>query len=1138
MQLFSRNTALVALSLGALTALGACGDNVTVPVAPDSPVVISITPPSATMNIGEKLNFAVQITGGSKTASPTLASCTSSNTAVATAAVSGSACAVTAVAAGNVTVTAAASTGGTAAASVSVAAPAAAISGLAVSPSAASVAVNQKVTIVPTVNKAAAAVAVAYTYASSAATIASVDASGVVTAVAPGVATITVTAAGTGTGFTATTLTGAATVTVTALPSGLTSLTVTPASMNLAIAGTGAIAASATQPSGASAATYTYASSATGVATVSATGVVTAVAAGSAVITVTATSAANTNFAAATLSSAVAVTVAPAPPAPSVAITYVNTPAGAAVDVNNVTGQIQVGTNIVTNGNNVSGLQLYACPVSQATCPTAAQTPVAQQTFGAGGASSGAVEFSVNTAAFAVASDWSASTVNFVNGQTRLVATLTSAGAAATSATVASSVMNFNNVDGWAARHTAPATTATTAGNPWYGGPAAAGRGSITIVPVTYTAGRSVNTATVAIASGATCGAAVTFATGTAKPWTITYGYTTAAGTVANAATNVICTGTSAAADHNVGAITAAIDNSNIAYPATATAADLKTTTAVTPAVVAPSAIRVDYAAPSNGAGYVPTGTLASDSWINSSYTFSSTAAEANVVDAGVGNAAAVYQYTTMPLAATPVWTTVTSGADIAESATDLSNGAYQFRYITSDKLGNANAASSVVAAGTNTFGVDKTVPLIRLTARTDADGTIYSTIPAAGTAADTLYSAEALDERSGFNATAASYSAAKTARATNTGRCWTGAAFAAAAGTIGTSMVTAPVCAFTATGASLDAPLAVDGYRPLNIPFRTVNTTIAGSGDGYYAVAARITDKAGNSTTATSRYILSNPTANTSVATSIATTALTSTYAAAFAGTATDLVETAGSGLRVNYGGADTFGYPATATSAVSFDNVVASTTAAVSNATPFTSGVTLYTNVEKTNGTDQDDGATVNSLTNVAGGIGFYTFGFGGIGSQSAALVSPLAVTGDAVAWGAKVPAMTTFAVVDGAASFNAPAGGLKARAVGGPGLLNAPFTRVDFYAVRGGINEYLGSSTTSFVADNGVSRVFTYTLNAPYANASTGFTSQLVCSTAASAVVGSACATAGATTIVAVGSTGTSGRVLMTRNYVPAN
>jgi hypothetical protein len=87
MQLFSRKKAILAVSLGALSVLGACGDDVTVPVPPDPVVTLSISPPSANMNIGESLSFAVQITGGSSTTPPTLASCTSSNTAVATAAV-------------------------------------------------------------------------------------------------------------------------------------------------------------------------------------------------------------------------------------------------------------------------------------------------------------------------------------------------------------------------------------------------------------------------------------------------------------------------------------------------------------------------------------------------------------------------------------------------------------------------------------------------------------------------------------------------------------------------------------------------------------------------------------------------------------------------------------------------------------------------------------------------------------------------------------------------------------------------------------------------------------------------------------------------------------------------------------------
>ena len=146
MQLFSRKRTLAALSLGALVALGACGDDVQLTEVP--PVeTVTITPPSANMNVGESLNFAVTITGGNATTPPTLTSCTSSNAAVATAAVTGSACRVTALTAGNITVTAQTSGNKVAAASVTVAAPAASINTLTVSPSSSSLAVNQTVTI-------------------------------------------------------------------------------------------------------------------------------------------------------------------------------------------------------------------------------------------------------------------------------------------------------------------------------------------------------------------------------------------------------------------------------------------------------------------------------------------------------------------------------------------------------------------------------------------------------------------------------------------------------------------------------------------------------------------------------------------------------------------------------------------------------------------------------------------------------------------------------------------------------------------------------------------------------------------------------------------------------------------------------
>jgi len=205
MQLFSRNKALAALSLGALAALGACGDDVTVPAPVNPPVQVTMSPSNANVSIGSFVDLAVAITGGAST--PTLASCATSNAAVATAAVQGgNAFRVTGVAAGSVSITATTSGGQTAGAAVTVNTPAPAIAGLALTPAAANLQVgsstNGSVTITanPT-TQANASVTLSRAFVSSNNAVATVTSAGVVTAVAPGQATITVTLTGSGTGL-------------------------------------------------------------------------------------------------------------------------------------------------------------------------------------------------------------------------------------------------------------------------------------------------------------------------------------------------------------------------------------------------------------------------------------------------------------------------------------------------------------------------------------------------------------------------------------------------------------------------------------------------------------------------------------------------------------------------------------------------------------------------------------------------------------------------------------------------------------------------------------------------------------------------------------------------------------------------
>jgi hypothetical protein len=927
----------------------------------------------------------------------------------------------------------------------------------------------------------------------------------VVTAVAPGIATITVNAAGTGTGFSATTLTGAATVTVSALPAGLTALTVTPSSVTLSQGGTTTVVANATQPSGAAAATFTYGTTAPAVATVSSAGVITAVGAGSAVITVTATSAANSNFGAATLSATVAVTVSPAAQVAITSITREGT--FFPVNVNEVTGQIEVTVNVATNGNVVSSAQLFACAVG-ATCPAAGQNPVAQQTFGAAGAASGNIVFNVNTAAFRVNSDWSAATVDFANGQQILIATVTTAGGTS-SATSNNTVLNFVNTDGFAARHTAPTTTAVdAANNRWFGGPNAAGRGSVTIVPVTYTTGRSVASVTTIIGSGAgqaagcTTGAASTTGTGNmtfstqARPWTFSYGRSLGSGLNA---TNIVCSGNSTIAGGAdvVPFITSATDNNNVSYPTT-----FLTSSTTSPAVTAPAVILGDWAAPTAAsAAYTFVAASANQSvvpgstWVGGSYNFAdgdgSTSAAVNVsaTETGVGLATTPTLEVTGCGATTWTLLTTNTSADVAECATDVSAAAYSIRYSPADRLGNAQVWTS--STGTNpapaaavvTFGVDKTAPLVRWSASTDANGSLISTAAVAGTEADTIFSAEAIDDRAGLNVAQSSMSRAATGTtALRNGVCALGS-LPTGTSSLSGLYVTNPACTNT-TGTNIFAAAAlVDGYRMI-VTGRHTRADLNAVGNGYYTQQVRVFDRAGNSALTDKRYVLLNTTVGTITVTDPAAF-FSATSGLTVTASVTPTVETASNALEAQYGAFGGLRFPAVASGKTAFDDVALTSSEAVSVSLPFTSGTTLYTSIEQTTAGNEPGGANF-ALSNV----GIWGTTFTGISSSATAAgaFTGSVITADNTAWrvaGAtnKGLNITTFAAVDSTAAFNSPAGGLKARVITTAAQTASPFARVDFYAVVAGGYSYLGSvsgaSSDVYYSDNGLSKSWTYVL-----------------------------------------------------------
>ena len=97
--------------LGVLAAcvLAACsgsgGGSPTASEAPPPPLAVSISPPSAVVEVGAAAEFTLRVSGGAPGAAPSW-TCTSSDIAVATTLVTGSGCAATGVAGGSATITA------------------------------------------------------------------------------------------------------------------------------------------------------------------------------------------------------------------------------------------------------------------------------------------------------------------------------------------------------------------------------------------------------------------------------------------------------------------------------------------------------------------------------------------------------------------------------------------------------------------------------------------------------------------------------------------------------------------------------------------------------------------------------------------------------------------------------------------------------------------------------------------------------------------------------------------------------------------------------------------------------------------------------------------------------------------------
>ena len=261
---------------------------------------VAVSPASVTVLVGQ----TAQLTATPKDASGNpltgrVITWATSNAAVATVSTSGL---VTAVAAGSATITATSEgQSGTAAVTVSVVP----VASVGVSPATASLTVGQTSQLTATPKDASGnpLTGRVITWATSNAAVATVNASGLVTAVLAGSATITATSEG---------QSGTAAVTVTVVP--VASVTVSPATASLTVGQTAQLTATPKDASGnpLTGRVITWATSNAAVATVSTSGLVTAVLAGSATITATSEGQSGTAAVTVTVVPVASVTVSPA----------------------------------------------------------------------------------------------------------------------------------------------------------------------------------------------------------------------------------------------------------------------------------------------------------------------------------------------------------------------------------------------------------------------------------------------------------------------------------------------------------------------------------------------------------------------------------------------------------------------------------------------------------------------------------------------------------------------------------------------------------------------------------------------------------------------------------------------------------
>jgi hypothetical protein len=760
-----------------------------------------------------------------------------------------------------------------------------------------------------------------------------------------------------------------------------------------------------------------------------------------------------------------------------------NAQAGQAVDVTNVRDQIQLTATLNPNGQSVDSVVAFI-----ANADGSNRTAAARQSFSGGSAASGNLTFVINTADFTA--DFTAGTaaVRFANGARQISVSAFSGTAEQRSTN--SQTLAFNNVDGYAASVTAPKSAVSAAGLTWHGGPdsVTATLGSTTVVPVYYTAGRTLARATLSMRQGAlgdtqACSEILEFQTG---PYKFVYG---GARAVFLDATVVDCSELQSDLDHVVG-VTAATDGAGAPAPSTTYAAGFRSSTTVP----APTALRLDYGAPSAGNPYTTQTFPAVTGWVNGSWSFDLLTDAATDVGIGMPGTTGTTAAAVLSRKANRVWSyrgcgigsaasgsvaavylplTGGSSAAITPCATDLvSANLFTIAYTDADKLGNTTVLK------TATVSVDNVAPVVTWNLPTDS---IQK-----GSLSAVTYTAAVSDDRSGISDTSAvtgyvgrqadgigtgGTTLYEATNAPNQRLCYDLNGTARAGTTSGATYPQADnvlTCSASLYRTALQ-PLDGNGRRSLVATFATVE-------DASMKVSVSVTDKAGNTSAASTRramhdnevpvYTITQPSAGVNAST-----------IPVFPVTFQDR-KIKDAYLVINYDGV-AYRYPAKTIGNGAFGaltpvqgNVGTTTVAATAGATtltmPYTGTFVIATQSGATAGTVTSIGTALANGADEAGNSGTTA------SPASLTTVAPTAITATS----------GTFVVLNALTAAGGAEAGLKAQLTGAATTTTNPYTRVDFYRqLSGGERVYLGSSATptaSLTGTPATTPVFTWKID----------------------------------------------------------